>query len=204
MQTSDNCKNILEVSIIGKEKVKDYVNGLVLKAKNGDEEAIRLLIDQYKPFIMKDSSKYRIIGFDFEDLVQHSYLSLIKAVHKYNFNKSSFTTYVMTSISNNLKYLLRSSIKHHREVPEENANYAHLPEYTFTIEDEVIAYEEVKKLQEVIDKLDEKERKLINNYYMNRVPMDQLAAEEGISYSGMRKRKDKLLRKMEKMMNGIW
>ncbi|MCD3218208.1 sigma-70 family RNA polymerase sigma factor, partial [Clostridium botulinum C] len=55
------------------------MENIIKRAKEGDRASIISIIEKYKPFIFKIAHKYNIPGYDFEDLVQHGYLSVIKA-----------------------------------------------------------------------------------------------------------------------------
>ena len=52
---------------------------LVEKAKNKDEVATGEIIEKFKYLILKEASRYHVPGYDFEDLVQHGSLSVIRA-----------------------------------------------------------------------------------------------------------------------------
>jgi RNA polymerase sporulation-specific sigma factor len=109
--------------------------------KTGDEEAVGEVINKYKYLILKEASKYRIPSYEFEDLVQQGYLSVIKAIGRYKLGSNSFNGYCIRSIRTNFKALLKGKIKHYREVPNaEPISIGVAAEYSFTLEDEVIAY----------------------------------------------------------------
>lgn len=56
---------------------------LLAKAQSGSHDAQELILERYKPLLMKES----IVGgvFD-EDLYQESCLTLIKCIHKFHIN----------------------------------------------------------------------------------------------------------------------
>ena len=180
---------------------KQTIEELVLKAKEGDEEATKLIIDKYTGFIIKEASKYRIPSFDFDDIVQHGYLTVIKSIKIYKSNSNSFHGYVINAIKNNIGDLLRGNIKHYREIPDESIVQKDSGDYSFTIEDEIIAYDEVKKLYEALDKLSEQERDIINEFYFNERNMREYADTNNIKYHTLMQRKRKTLRKLEQILN---
>ena len=92
------------------------IEKLVKRAKNGDRAAMDEIIEKFRYFVIKQSGKYKIPSYDFEDLVQHGYLSIIKAVKLYKPGRSSFTTYCTNAVINNFNALLRGQIKHFRGV----------------------------------------------------------------------------------------
>lgn len=153
---------------------------LVKRAKAGDEKAMIDLLEKFKFFIYKQGGKYKIPSYDFEDLVQHGYLSVIKAVKLYNPERKSFTTYCNNSVINNFNALLKGEIKHYREVQDENLLDSQV--YDFTLEDEVIAYEEAKKLIKALEKLQNKEKELIYAVYMEGMTLKAAASVKKIKY----------------------
>lgn len=95
--------------------------------------------------IFKEAAKYHIPGYELEDLIQHGYLSVIKAISMYKLGSNSFNGYCITSIKMNFKALLKGQIKHFREVPSnEMLDFDTAGGYEFTLEDEVIVYKEIK------------------------------------------------------------
>ncbi|NFF31281.1 sigma-70 family RNA polymerase sigma factor, partial [Clostridium botulinum] len=62
---------------------------VIRKARGGDVKSINSIINKYKNFVFKKAAGYNIPGYDFEDLVQHGYLSIIKAIRMYKLGSSS-------------------------------------------------------------------------------------------------------------------
>lgn len=154
---------------------------VIKRAKNGEIDFIILIIEKYKPFIFKCASKYNIPAYDFEDLVQHGYLSVIKAIHKYKLGSNSYNGYFINSISLNFKALVKGEIKHFREVPDDKImDKDHY--YDFTLEDEIIAYNEVKKLYKSLNKLEPLEREIINRHYINGESFCEIACSLDVKY----------------------
>lgn len=166
--------------------------------REGDSEALGEIIDQFKPLIIKEASKYNVKCYDYEDLVQHGYLSVIKAVNMFNGQEQAFVPYCIRAIIVNYKALLKGQIKHHREIPDEFIY--NKGEYEFTIEDEIIAYEKTKELYEALDKLSLEEREIIEDIYIKNNSAKEVAATSNKSYGSIRYRKEKALKKLRKML----
>ncbi|GCD11869.1 sigma-70 family RNA polymerase sigma factor [Clostridium tagluense] len=172
---------------------------LVRKAKTGDEEAVVEVINKYKYLILKQASKYRIPSYEFEDLVQQGYLSVIKAIGMYKLGSNSFNGYCINSIKTNFKALLKGKVKHYREVPNaEPISINATANYSFTVEDEVMAYDEVKRLYDALEKLDPVERDVVERFYLLSDSLGEIACAGDNSYSHYRKIKDKALKKLKK------
>ena len=89
---------------------------LVEKAKNKDEVATGEIIEKFKYLILKEASRYHVPGYELEDLVQHGYLSVIRANAMYKLGSNSFYGYCICAIKMNFKALLKGEIKHFRGV----------------------------------------------------------------------------------------
>ncbi len=56
---------------------------LVEKAKTKEESATEEILEKFKYLIFKEATKYHIPSYNYEDLVQHGYLSVLKAISMY-------------------------------------------------------------------------------------------------------------------------
>lgn len=157
------------------------IEELIKKAKEGDKESIISIIEKYKKYVFKKAYNYHVPGYEYEDLVQHGYLSIIKAIHMYKLGSNSYNGYFINAINTNLAALLKGEIKHYREIPDENILNKD-ERYDFTIEDEMIAYEEVKELYTALDKLDPEEREIIKRYYINDESFAEIASDMNLGY----------------------
>ena len=174
---------------------------LVEKAKNKEDNATEQIIEKFKYLIFKEAAKYHIPGYELEDLIQHGYLSVIKAISMYKLGSNSFYGYCITAIKMNFKALLKGQIKHFREVPSnEMLDFDTAGDYEFTLEDEVIAYEEVKKLYAALDKLEPLEREIIERYYILDQPLGEIACDSEKSYHQFARIKKKALEKLRALM----
>ncbi|CAG7840410.1 RNA polymerase sigma-H factor [Clostridium haemolyticum] len=172
---------------------------LITKAKGGDVESINFIINKYKNFVFKKASGYHIPGYNFEDLVQHGYLSIIKAIRMYKLGSNSYNGYFLNAISTNFAALLKGEIKHFREVPADNILNKD-KEYEFTVEDEVIAYDQIKKLYEAMDKLEPLEREIISRYYINNEKFKDIAEDKKLLYDRTIYLRRRAIRKLRGIM----
>ncbi|MCY6354480.1 RNA polymerase sigma factor [Clostridium sp. ZS2-4] len=131
-----------------------------------------------------------------QNLVPHGYLSIIKAVHMYKLGSKSYNGYFINSIDKNFYALLKGKIKHYREVPDENIMNRN-EQYDFTLEDEVIAYEEVLKLRTELEKLAPEEREVIAKYYLMEKSYKEIAADSDKTVSQVRYLRNKGIEKLK-------
>ena len=81
---------------------------LSIKAQEGDEEALNLLLSQYKSLVNKIARSYFLLGGEIEDIVQEGMIGLYKAIIHYSPNKNaSFKTFASTCI----KHQIQTAIK---------------------------------------------------------------------------------------------
>lgn len=157
-------------------------------------------IKKFNSLILKEASKYKIKGYEYEDLVQHGYLTVIKVVRMYKGDPNYFDAYCIKAIRNNYKALLKGEIKHYRELENENIQALSDDKYFFTIEDELIAYENTKKLYKALDKLSKEEKKVIEGFYFEDKSLEEIAADDDRSYNNIRYLKNKALKKLKLML----
>jgi RNA polymerase sigma factor (sigma-70 family) len=176
------------------------IEDLVKKAKEGDAAALGEIMDKYKYLIMKEAAKYHICSYEFEDLVQHGYLSVIKAVHQYRIGSNSFHGYLISAIKNNYKALLKGKIKHLREIPDNTLLDLNTNNYELTIEDQIIAYQEVEKLYKALDKLQPQEKEIVERFYIIEDSLKEIACDCNIKYYTAVKMKEAALKKLRELI----
>ncbi|MGO5066581.1 MULTISPECIES: sigma-70 family RNA polymerase sigma factor [unclassified Clostridium] len=173
---------------------------LLEKYRNGDVGALNAIIEKFNPLILKEASKWRIQCYEYEDLVQHGYLSVIKAANIFQGEESKFVPYCINAIKTNYKALLKGEIKHHREMPDAYILEKYDDEYMFTIEDEILAYEKTKEIYEALGKLTPKEKQIVNGYYIKNNSLNKVAIDTNKTYNSVRYTKDKAIKKLQKIL----
>jgi RNA polymerase sporulation-specific sigma factor len=160
------------------KKVVFILESLVEKAKNGDKKSLMDIIERYKFLIIRLATNYYIPSYEFDDLVQQGYLSVIKAVNLYKLGSNTFDGYCINSIRTNFKALLKGKIKHYREVPNsEPVSQNAAAEYSFTLEDEVIAYDEAKRLYNALEMLTPFERSVVERFYLLQDSLKEISCD---------------------------
>ena len=174
---------------------------LVENAKINGGKATEEIIEKFNYLIYKEASRYHVPGYTTEDLVQHGYLSVIKAIAMYKLGSNTFNGYCINAIKMNFRALLKGEIKHFREVPNNDMlDFDLSGNYEFTLEDEVIAYEEVKKLYISLETLEPFERRILERYYILGHSLGEIACDSDKSYHYFARIKKKALRKLKAIM----
>ncbi|MGH4050572.1 MAG: sigma-70 family RNA polymerase sigma factor [Clostridium sp.] len=166
-----------------------------------EDGACQEIIGKFNYLVYKEAARYHIPGYDLEDLVQHGYLSILKAIAMYKLGSNSFNGYCINAIKMNYKALLKGEIKHFREVPNNDMlDFDTAESYEFTLEDEVIAYEEVKKLYLSLETLEPFERSILERFYIKGQSLGEIASDSEKSYHYFSRIKKKALGKLKALM----
>ncbi len=85
---------------------------LVVRAKDGDDEALTALIQRYAPFVRMRAGAYGVKELDADDLYQEGMIALLTAVRNYRADlSSSFRTFASVCINNKLNSALRAHMR---------------------------------------------------------------------------------------------
>ncbi len=85
---------------------------LVVRAKDGDDEALTALIQRYAPFVRMRAGAYGMKELDADDLYQEGMIALLTAVRNYCAGlNSSFRTFASVCINNKLNSALRAHMR---------------------------------------------------------------------------------------------
>lgn len=94
---------------------KNYMNEelindeVVARAKEGDQEALDLILKEYKKLIFLNVRNYFLVGAEQEDLLQEGTIGLLKAIKGYDKEKASFKTFATLCIRRQILTAVRSS-----------------------------------------------------------------------------------------------
>ena len=77
-----------------KEKYKNLSDEeLISVLRDGDKEAIDILLDKYKSMVLGKAKSMYILGGDSDDLIQEGMLGLFKAVRDYDCGSVEYSVY---------------------------------------------------------------------------------------------------------------
>ena len=171
-----------------------YVENLINKVKKGDNHSKELIIDEFTPYICKLAKNTHINGFEYLDILNECYCSLLKAIDFYDINKHRFVAYAFSSIRNNINDLIKKTIKH----SEKELLYDTIFEarYDCSIDDNLIINDLKNKLNDCINSLTTEEYKLYKFFIIeNKTPRDY-AYLNNVLYQTAYNRKKKILNKL--------
>lgn len=176
---------------------------LIKRGKQGDKAAQEEIVKQFMPLIYKSSQKVYIAGYEEEDLIQIGAESILKAVNKFDAEKSSsFTAYVKNTVENNYRFLIRGKVKENyvkslNEVQEDGFELEdHIP-MDFNLENYVVNNELKIKLREAIERLNPEEKELLHYvFYKEHGGLTEYAKIKGMDYNKVYKLKSSLINKL--------
>ncbi len=117
---------------------------IILKAKAFDEDALKIVYDEFKPFIRGLALKYFLAGSDKEDIIQEGMIGLFHAIKSYDisretdfivFSKNCIVLRIKTAIKNSLRKK-HSPLNEYQPIEDENGNV--LPILCFGPEEQYI------------------------------------------------------------------
>lgn len=169
----------------------EEIEKLVTKAKLGDTAAEEKIFLNFIPYINLLISKFKIQGYDRDDLVQECYIVLNKAISKYTGNRT-FVIYVTKSLKNNMVYLLRKSTKLQYSIID------NLLQDPNDLEIDVLSHLDIEHLSESLKHLSPKELKIIKDYYFNDITLLSISKALDEKYITTAKTKDRAISKLKK------
>lgn len=82
---------------------------VVALAQQGNQEAIELILKEYKSIITINAKNFFLVGAEQEDLQQEGTIGLLKAIKNYTKEKSSFKTFATLCIRHQILLVVRNS-----------------------------------------------------------------------------------------------
>ena len=183
----------------------DYIENLVKKSKDGDEESKEKLSNEFKPFIINLSKRTFIHGYEFEDIVNECYRILFKCVSYYKPESHRFVAYATNGIKNSINDLIEKNISRNRL---EGSSTLVLENVENTIESNNLPIDynllkefDISLLYNALSKLTEEEHELINYVFFQEHPVKKYATLKKIPYSTVITKKDFILDKIFMLIN---
>jgi RNA polymerase sigma factor (sigma-70 family) len=181
----------------------DYIEKLARSAKDNDAQAKEALIGEFTPFINSISRKIFIHGYEYCDLKNECFLTLLNCISKYDLSTHRFVAYATNAIKNNLNVLVIKSINQkdvdglfslNDDVESAISLDGHIKEEPIHLE--------YKLLSAIKNHLNASERHLIIFIYFMKNTLTNYAYYENISYVTASKRKKRVLEKLKKYITG--
>jgi RNA polymerase sigma-H factor len=101
---------------------------LVLRARNGDGDALDVLIRRYAGFVRLKASSYFLAGGDSEDLVQEGLIGLYKAVRDFRSDKeTSFRSFAELCVTRQIITAIKTATRFKHTPLNTYVSFSHTP-----------------------------------------------------------------------------
>ena len=179
---------------------------LIIKAKQGDKNALEEILNKFQPLINKTTASFYIYGCDFEDIRQIAVLGIINAVNKFDINLSaSFPSYVKECVRNSMYKEIEKATKHYykNKLSKEIAEFIDIKEIIdekIDIQEDYIKKMNKKNLEKAISLLKEEDRNLLKVLYVENKTLKSYSKDNNIEYHKARYKKDKVIKNLKETL----
>ncbi|MDG5854395.1 sigma-70 family RNA polymerase sigma factor [Clostridium beijerinckii] len=179
----------------------NYIEALVTKCKNNDEEAKEKLSEEFRPLIYNISKRTFIDGYNAHDIMQECYQSLFKSVSMYNLEKHRFVAYATNAIKNNMNDLIKRT-KTRRSTEGSDTLSLHddvendFPELETSTETSLCEMCDYEDLKLALKNLTEEELELIDFVFYRNYTVKEYAYLKNMCYSTAILKKKTILMKI--------
>ena len=176
----------------------NYIESLVVKAKDNKKDAINELIKEFTPYIINISKKTFIPSYTYEDILSECYTSLLVAIKRYNINRHRFVAYALTAIKNNLWLLA----KRNKKINLDYVDFINeIAADDIKIDDNLLNNEEADYLTSIISKLSSEEYTLYKYLFIDNKSIKEYAYINNLQYHTVYWMRKNLLYKIKKLIN---
>ncbi len=175
----------------------------VVKAREDDGEAARIIKD-FEPLIKKCIKMYIRNPGDFEDAMQEGRSTIFGCILKYDITSLVlFEGYVKMAVI----YSIRDFSSKHREnlsldeeIGEDGGCLYDIIDSGMDIEGDEIKKEDISFLKAALERLSEKERRVIDEFYFEGKTMKEMSMGRRCHYMTVVKHKERVLEKLRRAM----
>lgn len=180
------------------------IDKIVDMAKNGDKKAVEEIINRFKPLIIKYSKRTFISGYDENDFKQIGYLTILKAIKKYDSRISkNFEAYVCLALRNNYYYEIRQRCRNNFEISLNKpiAEGVELGDELLSvenIEENFMHSDNINKVLNIVKYLPPDEKEFIEYIYFKDRSLKAYSYTKNIGYNTCAKRKERIIKKIRR------
>lgn len=181
----------------------DYerIERLVLKAKDNDKNAKEDIINRFKPYVLTISQNTHIHGYDFYDIQNECFKTVLNCIELYDPINKKFIGYVLTSIRNSIKQLIKKTQRRRKSegiealILNDNLELILCSEEQ-SILDFLCERCELILLRQAISSLNEREQELIKYIFFDKNTLKSYAEFKHICYTTATSRRNTALNKL--------
>ncbi|MCY6369911.1 RNA polymerase sigma factor [Clostridium ganghwense] len=152
---------------------------IIKKAANGDDEAFRIIVEQYKNLVYAVCKNIVKDPHEAENLTQETFLQVYKSLHKYEYK--GFKNWIgRIAVNKSIDYKRRLASKQENEIKYIDEMEC-LPDNKALIQDRLIQEERKREVICYCNELPLKYKSVIKKFYIQNKSYKEIAAEENIS-----------------------
>lgn len=178
------------------------LNDLLIKAKKGDVNSTREIIERVQGLIFNSIQRYYNDRNEYEDLIQEGNLVVLEAIEDYDENRGVyFLGYLKTMLK--YTYLNKHKIKHHLSLNVAVGDDAEtqwidmLESDDHSALDNLLELEEVSELKDALEKLTDRQREVVIAYYLEKLSINDISKRLGITYRTVVNTKTRALERLK-------
>ena len=180
-------------------------NMTVILAKEGQPDALRKIYQQYGGRIYRLAFSHTGSKPDAEDIMQETFIKAFRGMHSFQFNVSSFSSWLNT-------ICLNCTIDHFRSQRRKHRN-AHIPLYELSRElhspnpspeDTAQREQAAERIRQALAILPAKQRLIFEMRYHQHMDIKDIAESLQCSQSNVKTHIFRALRKLRKIIGPIW
>lgn len=181
----------------------------LIKAKAGDKGSMEEIISMFNPLVIKMATSTFIVGYDFEDLKQIGYLSIIKAVKMIDMSRNcNYTAYIYQAVKRNFYYEIRRKVKDqyvtsiNKPSEESGGELGDTIGSDFDLEENYMEKDELGRFIKIIASLDEDEKELIGYLLRHhKGGLTRYSEDKSMNYSTCIKKRNRIFAKIKKQLD---
>lgn len=175
-------------------------NELITKCKNGDKLAFETLIGKYHPLIFKYLCKISGDELVAEDLVQETFIKMIRSIDKFDsYGRAKFYTYLICIAKNCYIDYYRKEKKRLKDITfDNNLNM----EDCNNVEELVISKMDNMNILEAMDNLTDDQKMVIKMKYIEELTIKEIGEILNIESKTVKSRIHNGMVKLRKMLQG--
>lgn len=158
-----------------------------------------MVIKKYEPLIKRAIKMYIHDKNYYEDAYQEAALAILQVLKGFDKRKGDFNAYIKCAVIYSIKAFskkLKEKVSLDEELEEGGCLYDLIPDKA-CIEEDYIMEDDIKRLYLALDKLNKKQREVIEEYYFKGKSMVEIAKNKRCHYNSIVRLKERALNRLK-------
>jgi RNA polymerase sigma factor (sigma-70 family) len=152
---------------------------MIRKAAQGDEQAFRMIVEQYKHFVYAICKNIIKDPHEAENLTQETFLQVYKSLRNYQYK--GFKTWIGRIATNKSIDYKRKLMTRQKQEIQPIEEMEQIPDDTPSVQEKILKNEEKEQLNVFLSELPQQYQTVILKYYAENKSYQQIAKEEHVS-----------------------